>query len=172
MNPSRPAPPRQQGFSMVELLMAAVILAIGILGLAMLQTYTFAAQHGNSSLSTAIQVAQQVLDQAEMVGRNSVICSQSGTAQPTLTTTYSGATQVKAYFNYSGQPVTTGPYYTAVLTANTAASSAPGVVVPVSKFGGIALMQVVVTWTEGFGPGNKAVTRNVTLNRRINYATS
>ena len=107
---SRPADLRQAGFSMVEMLMAAVILAIGILGLAMLQTYTFAAQRGNGSLGNAVQVAQQVLDQAEMVGRNSIMCSQSGMTQPAITATYFGGTQVKTYYNYSGQPVTTPPW--------------------------------------------------------------
>ena len=131
MRTPRPLPPRQQGFSMVEMLMAAV-----------------------------------------MVGRNSIMCSQSGMTQPAITATYFGGTQVKTYYNYSGQPVTTGPFFTAILTAQTAAGSAPGVVAPVTKFGGIALMKVVVTWTEGFSAGNAAVTRNVTLNRRINYATS
>jgi prepilin-type N-terminal cleavage/methylation domain-containing protein len=60
---------RQSGFSMVEMLMTAFILAIGLLGLCMLQTMSLRASRGSRSLTTAVQVAGAVLDQVEMEGR-------------------------------------------------------------------------------------------------------
>lgn len=59
----------QAGFSMIEMLMTAFVLAIGILGLTMLQTMSLKASRGSRSLSVAILVADQVMDQAEMEGR-------------------------------------------------------------------------------------------------------
>jgi type IV pilus modification protein PilV len=59
----------QAGFSMVEMLMAAFILAIGILGLSMLQVMSLRASRGSRSLTTAVQVAEAMLDQVEMEGR-------------------------------------------------------------------------------------------------------
>ena len=166
------SPTGEAGFSLVEMLAAAVILGIGVLGLALLQTYTFAAKHGNDSLTTGVQVAQAVLDQAEMVGRNSIMCSQSSIAPPAVTTTWFGANPLTLYYNYSGQKVTANPYFTAKVTSVLTTGGANGVVTPVAKFGGIGLVTVTVTWTEALSAKNAAVTRNVTLNRRINYATS
>lgn len=59
----------QAGFSMVEMLMTAFILAVGILGLTMLQTMSLKASRGSRSLTSAILVAEQVMDQVEMEGR-------------------------------------------------------------------------------------------------------
>lgn len=65
------SPPRQHqaGFSMLEMLMATFILSIGILGLSMLQVMSLRASRGGRNLTTAVQVAEQVLDQIEMEGR-------------------------------------------------------------------------------------------------------
>ena len=59
----------QSGFSMIEMLMAAFILAIGILGLTMLQVMSMRAASGSRNLSTAVQVAERIMDQIEMEGR-------------------------------------------------------------------------------------------------------
>lgn len=59
----------QSGFSMIEMLMAAFILAIGILGLTMLQVMSLRAASGSRNLSTAVQVAERIMDQIEMEGR-------------------------------------------------------------------------------------------------------
>lgn len=59
----------QAGFSMIEMLMAAFILAIGILGLTMLQVMSLRAAGGSRNLSTAVQVAERIMDQIEMEGR-------------------------------------------------------------------------------------------------------
>jgi len=59
----------QAGFSMVEMLMAAFILAVGILGLTMLQTMSLKASRGSQSLTNALQIADRALDQIENEGR-------------------------------------------------------------------------------------------------------
>ncbi len=59
----------QSGFSMIEMLMTAFILAIGILGLSMLQVMSLKASRGSRSLTTAVQVGEKVMDQVEMEGR-------------------------------------------------------------------------------------------------------
>lgn len=67
--PRGDAQPSQAGFSMIEMLMTAFILAIGILGLSMLQVMSLRASRGSRSLTTAVQVGEAVMDQIEMEGR-------------------------------------------------------------------------------------------------------
>jgi prepilin-type N-terminal cleavage/methylation domain-containing protein len=59
----------QAGFSMIEMLMTSFILAVGILGLTMLQVMSLKASRGSRSLTTAVQVGEAVMDQIEMEGR-------------------------------------------------------------------------------------------------------
>jgi prepilin-type N-terminal cleavage/methylation domain-containing protein len=61
--------PTQAGFSMVEMLMAAFILSIGILGIAMLQTMSLKASRGSQSLTTALHIADRIMDEVELEGR-------------------------------------------------------------------------------------------------------
>jgi prepilin-type N-terminal cleavage/methylation domain-containing protein len=59
----------EAGFSMIEMLMTAFILAIGLLGLCMLQTMSLRASRGGTSLTTAVHVADAVMEQVEQEGR-------------------------------------------------------------------------------------------------------
>jgi hypothetical protein len=54
---------------MVEMLVAAFILAIGILGIVMLQAMSLRAARGSSNMGTAARIAGQIVDQAELEGR-------------------------------------------------------------------------------------------------------
>jgi len=156
---------------MVEMLMATFILAIGILGLAMLQTYALRSQTGSKSLDTAVQVGQRILDQAEMLGRNSVNTSRAGVTPPTLNPNYFGTAAFTQLYDYSGLLVTANGYYTATITpVTTAGAAAPGVVNPIQGIGGIAMVTVVLQWTESLKGNNTPSTPTVTLFRRINYA--
>ncbi|MDR1840382.1 MAG: prepilin-type N-terminal cleavage/methylation domain-containing protein [Holophagales bacterium] len=60
---------RQSGFSLIEMLVAATILAIGILGLTMLQAMSLRASRGSATMATAALVAEQIMDRAELEGR-------------------------------------------------------------------------------------------------------
>jgi len=80
----------QDGFSMVEMLMAAFVLAIGLLGLASLQVMSMKATRGGKSLNSAVQVAERVMDQIEMEGRLSWLnVTDSAYATPTALDTLS-----------------------------------------------------------------------------------
>jgi Tfp pilus assembly protein PilV len=76
----------ETGFSMIEMLMTAFILAIGLLGLCMLQTMSLRAARGGTSLTTAVHVADAVMEQVEQEGRISWqnMISASPTTLPNL----------------------------------------------------------------------------------------
>jgi Tfp pilus assembly protein PilV len=150
---------------MVEMLMAAFIMAIGLLGLAMLQTMALRSTTGSMSATSAILVAERVLDQAEALGRNSLLCSRTGNTVPTLNPNYFGSTTLTQNYNYDGTYNATASFYIVkVVPAD--------VVVSVAGVGGIKLLTVIVTWNEGVNASNTVVPRNVTLSRRVSYATS
>ncbi|WP_052572625.1 type IV pilus modification PilV family protein [Holophaga foetida] len=71
MKSRRPSPVRagEAGFSLVEMLMAAFIMAIGLLGLTMLQVMSIRGAQGGKSLSIAVGLAEQIMDQVEVEGR-------------------------------------------------------------------------------------------------------
>ena len=66
--------PAEQGFSMVEVLMAAFIMAIGLLGLAALQVTSQSFGTGSRYRGTATFIAHSILDQIQAEG--SVTASQ------------------------------------------------------------------------------------------------
>lgn len=65
----KPTLSRRSGFSMVELLLVAFILAIGLLGLTALQTMTIKGSSSNRTVNTAALISQGVLDQMEALGK-------------------------------------------------------------------------------------------------------
>jgi prepilin-type N-terminal cleavage/methylation domain-containing protein len=73
----------QRGFSMVEMLLTAFILAIGIMGLTMLQVMSLKGARGGKSLGTAVQVGESVMDQIESEGRLTWLNVTSPTFNPT-----------------------------------------------------------------------------------------
>jgi prepilin-type N-terminal cleavage/methylation domain-containing protein len=91
------------GFSMVEMLMSAFILAVGLLGLAMLQTLSVRVATGTHNLELAIQLAEQVMDQVELEGRqtylNANFTDPPGAALGTLA--YINQAAVDQYFKLS-----------------------------------------------------------------------
>lgn len=170
--PSRPG--RQSGFSMIEMLMAAFILAIGILGLSMLQVMSMRASRGSRSLSTAVQVAEQMLDQVESEGRLSwlnIIDTIQGSPAPLPPLQYvNQAGPVVRTFTIKGRtpdvaatdPADNLPFFTATLTRS-AAAVATGPAQSIHDF------SVNVTFADTVQAGNSAtvIQRNVVLRRRI-----
>jgi len=103
----------QAGFSMIEMLITAFILAVGLLGLAMFQTMSLRASRGSRSVNTAVMVAEQIMDQAEMEGRLSWLnVTDSALTNGTLATLtnikyLNIAAPLTEYFNSQGGPVDT-----------------------------------------------------------------
>lgn len=171
----RPLPRAQAGFSMVEMLMAAFILSIGILGVTMLQVMSLRASRGGRSLTTAVHVAEHVLDQVELEGRLAwlnVTDSDYTAAKLPDSLRYinaDGAKAVEDAFNLKGTPVdnaSTDP------TENTAVFKSTVMHTDIAgpTTGKISDYTVVVTFQDDQDATNKPVNRTVTLTRRIIHA--
>ena len=156
----------QLGFSVVEMLMAAFIMAIGLLGLAMLQTMALRSNTGSKSMTSAVLVADRVLAQAEALGRNSQLCARNGSTPPALAPDYFGAATFTQYYKYDGTYSATVEYFRVTVDPTTVVSAA------VAGMGGIKMVTVTVNWSEGVNSSNTAIPRSIVLSRRISYATS
>lgn len=163
----------QAGFSLMEMLMVALIMGIGLLGVASLQTVAIKATNGSANLATAAQIANRIMDQVEEEGRlcwlnqtaSGVIAT--GTEPPNLyylshTPPFTLAAQG---FDITGSALPAGtahPIFQAVVsgTAVTTAGATVGKLVDVN---------VTVTFTDSV-QGSRTLTRTLTLSRRIIYA--
>lgn len=104
---------QQQGFSLIELLMTAFILGIGLLGLAALQTMGIRAFGASRQRDAAAYMASNLLDHFQAQGRIVLALRESGQAIPTTLTLVQapeGVEQVYAVngltgFTLDGQPV-------------------------------------------------------------------
>jgi len=164
----------EAGFSMIEMLMTAFVMAIGLLGLAMLQTMSLRASRGSRSLSTAVRVASGVLDSVGVEGRLSWLnATDSNAAAPSLAdlpllryvTLAAGDKRVEQY-NSMGSPVDAAsadplvktPFYTVTIT------QVPGVA---SVSGQISDFNVQVQFADSTDTANAPILRTVSLTRRI-----
>jgi len=164
----------QAGFSMIEMLMTAFVLAVGILGLTLLQAMAMKASRGSRSMSSAVLVAEQVMDQAEMEARLSWLnISDPTSTTPALTdlpnlkyvVIADGATLVENFNSYGGavdststDPVVTRPFYQ-VTTRRVPTVDA--------TVGTISDFRVDVVFTDTVDATNTPIQRTVTLSRRI-----
>ena len=173
-HPRRPL--AQAGFSMVEMLMAAFIMAVGILGLSALQVMALKSTRGSRSLSTAILVAEQILDRAELEGRLSWLnLTDRNATNPTLAD-LSGLGYINLdrdtprvdNFNNLGQPVVlgllarqdSGVRYVATTCRKPATTYATGYL---SEF------IVQVTFKDDVDRSGVAVPRTVILSRMVSH---
>ncbi len=164
----------QRGFSLVEMLVTAFILAIGVMGLTLLQVMSLRGARGGRSLATAIQVGEAVMDRIEMEGRLSwlnITDTQYSTAGTLANLAFVNKTALAAplTFNTKGQPPVTGSpdpaesnaFYTVTMQR-----------VPVSAIAGgtgrISDFTVTVSFADVVSPTtNSPITRTVTLTRRV-----
>lgn len=181
---------QQAGFSMVEMLMAAFILAIGILGLTALQTLALRSGASSRGLDTAVLLAERVMDEIEANGRNSLQYARATIAQTPPNPGVVGVFMMlpavvpanlidppgapTRTYNFAGRPslgdaIDPSPYFNLYIQPVRIPDAAnPGVVVPVPRLGGIANMVVTIRWYEAAG----APARQVVLSRRVAYATA
>ena len=152
---------REEGFSMVEMLMTTFILAVGLLGLCMLQTMSLRASRGSRSLTTAIQLGQGVLSQIEMEGRlswlNITNTNNASTSLDNLNNLlyFPAVLHPQVYYDGTGKVTDAAHQFYTVNIAKTDG--------PAFATGAIADFQVQVV----FSDSQTAVPRTVTLTRRI-----
>lgn len=125
-----PTPARgpEAGFTMIEFLLAAFIMAIGLLGLTALQILALKSTTTSRGLSTSVLVSDGVMERINTEARQSYL-GMIFSAAPTAATRYIGQAPVAAgvkptdpvpagaihdYFDFVGTPLTTaaGAYYT------------------------------------------------------------
>lgn len=162
----------QQGFSLVEMLMTAFIMAVGIMGLTLLQVMSLKAARGGKSLSTAVQVGEAVMDRIEMEGRLSwlnVIDDQYKVHGTLSNLDFVNKTALTAplTFNLKGQvpnpsspdPAESSPFFSVNMVRT-----------PVSAVstGAISDFTVTVTFADAVNPTtNTPINRTVTITRRV-----
>lgn len=162
----------QTGFSMVELLMTAFILAIGLLGLTALQSLSLRSAAGSRGLSTAVLIGERAMDQILSNGRESLAYARSVPAvtPPAALTAVFTAPVADRTFNFAGRPSVgdpqdTTPFFTLSVQSQPAAA---GAVAAIPRFGGVSNMVVTVRWQED----SAAPARQVVISRRVAYATA
>jgi len=155
----------QAGFSMVEMLMAAFILSVGILGVSMLQIMSLKAARGSQNLTTAVRVADRVMDQTELEGRltwlnqtDSNYITPGALSQLQYLKAGAVATQT---FDINGEPTAdaAAAFYTMNFTKTP--------VVADGATGAITDVTVVVNFADAVDATSTPIQRTVTLTRRI-----
>lgn len=163
---------RQAGFSMVEMLMVALVMAIGLLGVASMQLIAIKASSGSANLNTAAMLADQVMDSVESEARNCWLNQTSGTVTvagtepPNLYYLSKPPTiNVTQTFDVAGQPVdASSPKKIFTATVTSAAVTTTG-----AATGNLMDVKVVVAFTDVVN-NSQTIQRNITITRRIIYA--
>jgi len=161
----------ESGFSLVELLVAAFIMAVGLLGLAALETVSLKSNTRARGYNTAVLVASQVLDAAETQARQTIQTQSQGGTVVYPTNDYFGAVPVVEQFTFRGahlnansaDPVDKTTFFTASTTSVNAGNYAGAI-------GRLVVVTTVVTFQEALSNSGPLVTRTVTLTRNINHA--
>lgn len=167
---SRQTRTKQSGFSMVEMLMTAFILAIGILGITMLQVMSMRAAGGSRNLGIAVQLAEQVMDEVELEGRTTYLNANNTnytTPGSLVGMQYINQTAKNEYFKLdatSGQAVAASAsdaLFTVTMSQEVAATVN-------GQSTGLSDVQVQVTFFDVVNPStHKLIPRTVTIARRI-----
>jgi prepilin-type N-terminal cleavage/methylation domain-containing protein len=158
----------QRGFSMIEMLMTTFILAIGLLGLCMLQTMSLRAGRGSTSLSTAVKVAEGVMDEVEQQGRlswlNIASTGYTGLSVPTGSVNYiaipANSQSAPLYFDTQGIQVTSQSLITVIIYHPDEVGTNGGA-------GFLGDYNVVATFSDTVNGSGTPVQRTVSITRRI-----
>ena len=164
MRRRKPERAGQAGFSMIEMLMAAFILAIGILGLSTLQLMSLRATRGSQNQGLAVQLADQVMDQVEEEGRVTYLntnLTQYSAPAALGGITYITQNAVDQYYNLdpaSGQLVQTGASANAMFHLTMTQNYTAGT--------GLSDVTVTVKFRDNVAGSGQAL-RTATISRRI-----
>lgn len=164
----------EQGFSLVEMLLTAFILAVGIMGLTLLQMMSLKGARGGKSLGTAVQIGEMVMDQIEMEGRltwlNVSANAFTPATLPTLQYVNRAASPALMPFTIKGQvpvanapdPVDAATFYNVSFLKNDVTAVGTGII---SDF------SVDVAFSDVADPVTRApIVRHVIIRRRILHA--
>jgi hypothetical protein len=154
------------------MLLTAFILAVGIMGLTLLQVMSLKGAQGSRSLSTAVQVGEAVMDRVEMEGRLTWLNQTNSqynapSALTTLQFVNQGPLAAPLTFNIKGQtpdpnstdPAVKTPYFSVNVAQADVANAGTGKITDVT---------VTVTFSDVANPTtNLPITRTVTFTRRV-----
>lgn len=163
----------QRGFSLVELLVAAMIMAVGLLGLTTLQAMSIRATGTSAKMQDALRLGEQVLEQVSAEGNQSSLgqINQAFAAAPMK---YIGQAEVKDFYQYrtvadpQGEKGTLGPGTStdyAFLVTITQTETAPAVGDLL-----LALVTVQIDYIEGVASDGTPITKSITLSREVTHA--
>jgi hypothetical protein len=158
--PIRPGP--SGAFTMVEFLLAAFILAVGLLGLGALQVATVAGGGGSRTRMAAAalgnNVLERVLAEARLVYQGYGLGGGSAQADPRYTEP--GWSEWVERFDRDGLPTAAeAGFFTVTVTRSEPAGLPPSPLATVREF------RATVVWAEGA----PAAPKSLTLNRLITY---
>jgi Tfp pilus assembly protein PilV len=160
---------------MIEMLLTAFVLAVGVLGLSLLQVMALRAARGSRSSSTAILLAERVMDQVEAEGRLSWLhLTDSDVAAPTVADlvglryiTLAAAAARQDLFTVKGgvvdanalDPADSTPFYTATTRRVVVQAGTPT--------GQLSEFTVVIAYLDDTDQTKAPIQRTVTLVRRV-----
>jgi type IV pilus assembly protein PilV len=136
------------GFTLVEVLVALVVLSIGLLGIASLQVSSLRWNHGASKRSQATLLAYDILDRMR--------------ANPTAAR--------NGEYSTGGTPGTVATSDLAQWASNITAAmgpSATGAVDPPTASGSTATFRITVTWTDSNDPSDPDATLSFFLRSQL-----
>lgn len=170
---------RMAGFSLIEFLMTAVILGVGLLGLAALTTTAMRGYGEGRTRVTAVSLSSSILDRLALDGRISAQMRSSGGTVPAsalvanavddAVNTYADPATTWTTFDLEGQPSQTAPVFTATWIRRTAKGPAPAA----SSLFAASEVVVNLQWNEAIKNATTGVTtttpRYISTSRSIRY---
>lgn len=153
-----PRAKRQRGFSLVELLVAAAIMAVGLLGLASLQMMSLRTAGTGTRMTDSVLLAERIVESASMEATQWYLAAKSGTAIPASRLYIPGA-QTQYYTADFTPTVDTDPnlVYTVQVNVRNLATVAQG---------GLDQVDVTVTFVEAIANASRN-TRSVQVSRQV-----
>jgi len=161
---------RQKGFSMVEMLMAAFIMSIGLLGLAMLQTMSIRNASGSRMQTLAIGIGQNILEtiDAEARQQRAFRTLAPASSTPTLSSYFTASPVTERYSIYR-TPVnaSSSDHLERVAVFSTTTSGSADATGTSATSGSIYTFNVVVIFQDAGGSGGTAIYRTMTFRRKV-----
>lgn len=150
---------KTQGFSLVEVLLAMVVISIGLLGILALLTATVRSSSGSRSRETAVYLAQTLADDAQAEAHRLNLATSYGIpGASSAVGTYFTATAGTQYFDVDGAPTNAAnKIFTVDWSRIATRDSAPNCFEFVAR----------ITWTSETNAGGTALVKTVQINRLI-----